>query len=270
MNRDKLRDASVEELLKRARAGEYAALEELFSRYRPRLRALATKLMGESRHGSAGGSDVTQMSAQHAFESFSDFKGKTQIEWEIWLDRILYTRLMELVRASRRKKRADKLTVPLTSSQIDNIPDLEQSPSQVAAHREEYVRLLTKLAELSPNQRLAVWYCCLKKYTDAEAAKKMDKTAAAVRGLVRRGVDALKALLAGESVESSEDDAEDLDVKSAISSALMTYIHLVLSVEYIRREEFLADHATYADELRPRLDAVDLILSLWDDPPDSE
>lgn len=270
MSRDALRDTLIEELLQRARAGDQAALEELFNRARPVLKEWATKKMRRLRHRTAGSSDIVQETAQRAFEHFSDFQGNTEDAWKSWLWTILSNYVKELNRAASRQKEDEALTIPLDSPGVKNVPAPQTSPSQAAIRREEQARLMAYLSTLPADQHRAIWFCYFKKYPDSKAAKLMGKSPAAIRGLIRRGIDKLRTLMNGGAAVSVGDSHEELGQKGDVSAALMSYIRQIAENKDINRDAFLVEHAAYAGELRPLLDTLDRIQAIWNDPPDSE
>jgi RNA polymerase sigma-70 factor (ECF subfamily) len=253
-----LEQASIEELIERARDGDQSALEVLFNRCRPMIRASASKKMGSSRRGAASASDVTQETMKHAFMRFATFRGASEGEWKSWLNKILVNCLNELTRAAGRQKRDDRGTVSLDDPEAGDVPAPEKSPSQAAAHREEQDQLVIYLWELPSDQGRAILYYYLDGLPVAEVAEKMKKSPEAVWGLLQRGIKALRRRMSDASVGDTRDGAD---------AALLTYLRRRDAGEDVDRGAFLAEHAACADELRSMLDFIDLILAIWNAPP---
>jgi RNA polymerase sigma-70 factor (ECF subfamily) len=72
------------------------------------------------------------------------------------------------------------------------------SPSQRVLRQEQFLHLSAALAQLPEEQRLALELHYLQGCAIAEVAEEMDRTERSVAGLVRRGLQQLRLLLADE------------------------------------------------------------------------
>lgn len=189
--------ASIEELIGLARAGDEGALEELFSRCRPRLEAWSVRKLSRPWPGAPRPSDLTQDATLRAFRGFATFTGRSEAEWFAWLERILHNLAAQSFRDARRQKREEPGSVPLDSAEAASAPAAEASPSNTAAVQEEWRRVLTHIYELPEDQREAVRLCHLKELSVAEAARIMGRSEASVTGLLRRGLSELRRRAGG-------------------------------------------------------------------------
>lgn len=184
---------SFEELLRLARLGERSALDALFLRALPRLRGTAKARSRVGRAAGAGPSDLLQEAVERALRKLETFDGRTEAEWHAWLDRILDRGAIQSVRRARRKKRAIPGGLPLDTPEAEAARSPGASPSREASRREEWQLLLTCLHALPEEQREAVRLRHLEDLSLEQAAAQMGKTPVAVKGLVRRGIQAIQA-----------------------------------------------------------------------------
>src|SRR5262249_21185208 len=82
-------DEGVTQLLQRCRAGDDAARERLFHRYRHYLRALAQAQLGRHLRAKCDASDLVQQTLLEAHRDFGEFQGGHEAELLGWLRRIL-------------------------------------------------------------------------------------------------------------------------------------------------------------------------------------
>lgn len=119
-----------------------------------------------------------------------------------WLRRILARTLADVGRQYDADKRAVGLEQSLTADLDRSASGLEgwlaadqTSPSGGAARNEELVKLAEALAELPDPQREVVVLKHLQGKTLADIAQETGKSVAAVAGLLRRGLESLRARL---------------------------------------------------------------------------
>jgi RNA polymerase sigma-70 factor (ECF subfamily) len=168
-------------------------------RYRAYLTLLARLQLHPRLQGKVGASDVVQQTMLKAVENRSQFQGQTDAETAAWLRRILTNTLVDAVRAFRGPKRDVVLERSLAESSA-RLEALLQgsvtSPSQQAIKDEQLLQLAAALAALPENQRLAVEMHYLQGCTVAEVAEHMNRTERSIAGLVRRGLEKLRELMA--------------------------------------------------------------------------
>ena len=81
-------DAVIRELLKRARAGDQAALGELLEKYRGHLRHLAENLLDDRAAGRLDASDLVQQTCLSVHKQIADFDGQDAAQFAAWLRQI--------------------------------------------------------------------------------------------------------------------------------------------------------------------------------------
>ena len=258
MSRNVWSKVAVEELIRRARGGDKAALEELFRRYQRKLVNWASRSAPLPPPGGARASDIAQDTALRAFDKFSTFSGTTEAELLAWLKRILANQAAQLARGARRKKRSVGSTVPLESVEAEATPSRGKSPSQVVFERETWRQLLIYLYELPEEQQEAIKLCHLDELPVAEVARRMGKTQASVAGLLLRGLRTLRARMQEGAADASSD---------ATRAALLTYLQKRDAGEKVDPDAFIAAYPDCADELRVKLELLGRIRDLRPKPP---
>jgi RNA polymerase sigma-70 factor (ECF subfamily) len=151
-------------------------------------------------------SDIVQQTLLEAHQERNQFRGSTQAEVAAWLRRILTSRLIDAFRAVTRDKR-DITRERLMSEAIDEshlrlekcLATVQSSPSVKAGRKEQLVRLAQALSELRDSQRQAIELKFLQGLSVQEAALEMQKSPAAIGGLLRRGLEALEEMLSDET-----------------------------------------------------------------------
>src|SRR5689334_7723271 len=73
-------DVPASELIRRCRAGEAGAREQLFDRYQAYLQVLARAQLGRHLRGKCDSCDVVQMTLLEAHRYFADFQGQGEPE----------------------------------------------------------------------------------------------------------------------------------------------------------------------------------------------
>jgi len=168
-------------------------------RYRTYLLLLARS------HDKMGGdeaSDLVQKTMLAAHAQRAEFRGESPAELAAWLKQILRREVIDAYRHRRRLKRDVHREVPL-EAEVDGsfsrmngcLAAVESSPSQRVSREEEMVSLACAIAQLPEAQREAVVLHHLQGATLAEVTAKLQRTEAAVAGLLHRGMKQLRELL---------------------------------------------------------------------------
>jgi RNA polymerase sigma-70 factor (ECF subfamily) len=130
------------------------------------------------------------------------FRGSTSAEMAGWLRRMLACNLADAMRAFSRGKRDAgrertlEAALDGSSARIESWLAAEQSsPSQQAQRTEDVLRLVEAVAELPEAQREAVVLHYWQGQTLAQVAEQLGRSAAAVAGLLQRGLKSLRTLL---------------------------------------------------------------------------
>ncbi|MFP2958157.1 RNA polymerase sigma factor [Myxococcus sp. 1LA] len=243
-------EASFEDLLQRARAGEHAAMDALFRRSWKALERHAAKSPALGLQGATRPSDIFQQSALRAFQKLSSFRGQTEGEWNAWLKQVVFTQSLDVLRAEAREAKHVPGGRAPDGEEVEAIPSEERTPSQFTARREEWRRLLSMLDHLTSDQRVAFSLCWLQELTVEEAARRMKKSHAAVSSLLQRGMSTLRRQM------QEEEGGSPLQDESEVSVALDAYFRRRDAGAPLALEAFIAEYPSCAGPLREVLDFV--------------
>jgi RNA polymerase sigma-70 factor (ECF subfamily) len=170
-------------------------------RYRDYLHLLARLHLHPRLQSKLDPSDVVQQALLKAHQNRGQFRGQGP-ELAAWLRRILASTLADAARefggGKRDVAREQSLDAALrqSSARLEAfLQPASSSPSEHAVHEETLLRLAAALAELPDDQRSAVEMHHLQGCSVAEVAAHLDRTEAAVAGLLRRGLKRLRELL---------------------------------------------------------------------------
>jgi RNA polymerase sigma-70 factor (ECF subfamily) len=151
-------------------------------------------------------SDVVQETLLRAHERQDQFRGTTDVELAAWLRQILASNMTEALRRYTRQARAVNrerslvAAVEESSARLEKWLAVEQGePSELAQRNEQLLRLGEALAGLSDEQRTAVELRYLQNKPVGQIAELLGRSEASVSGLLRRGLEKLRGLLAEES-----------------------------------------------------------------------
>lgn len=168
-------------------------------RFRDYLRFLARVQLDPRLQAKLDPSDVVQQTILEAFQKRGQFQGATDAERAAWLRRILAHNLADALRAFGQEKRAVNRERSLEESLRASSARLEHwlatgeaSPSQEAERQERAVRLAIALANLPESQREALVLQYWHGWTLAEIGKHLERSPAAVAGLLKRGLKKLR------------------------------------------------------------------------------
>ena len=179
--------------------------------YQSYLYLLARSHIGPRHQAKIDPSDIVQQTLLDAHQKQAQFRGGTEAEWMAWLKQILANNLADAVRGLARAKRDVSRERSLDEqvgdsfSRVDGwLAAAQPSPSQQAVRSEELLRLANVLTSLPDAQREAIVLHHLQGLPLAEVARHLDKTPAAVAGLLHRGLKRLRELLAGNEANSDD------------------------------------------------------------------
>ena len=140
-------------------------------------------------------SDIVQETLADAQQHLADFRGKSEVELSSWLRRMLTRNLIDAVRKLRSRKRDIATERRLQRSNLRSgqltsvaIRAEQTSPSGRAIKNEEQRQLQSILESLPETQRIAITLHHLEGMTLAHVAAKMNRSTAAVAGLIHRGL----------------------------------------------------------------------------------
>lgn len=149
--------------------------------------------------GKLDASDVVQQTLMQAWQRREDFRGETDAEFRAWLRRILTNCLADVARRFGRdkrtvsKERSLDAAVTESSSRVEAWLDDAKSSPQVRVERDEQlVQLANALETLPESQQEAVTLHHLHGLSIAEIGQLIDRSPAAVAGLLKRGLRGLR------------------------------------------------------------------------------
>jgi RNA polymerase sigma-70 factor (ECF subfamily) len=167
--------------------------------YRDYLRLLARLQLPPLLRRQVDPSDVVQETLLRAHRSMGQFRGSTEAELTAWLRRILLNHLAEALRklgAARRNgtsERSLELALEQSSVRLEAwLASEHSSPSERASRHEDLLYLAEALEHLPATQRTAVELKHLQSWSVEAIAQQMGLSKAAVGGLLRRGMQALR------------------------------------------------------------------------------
>jgi RNA polymerase sigma-70 factor (ECF subfamily) len=187
-------------------AGAVPAADDSPERWRAYFLLLARLQLGPEFRGKLDASDVVQEALLNAHRQRDQFKGTTDAERAAWLRRILAGTLADLLRRMYADKRDAAREQSLQAALDQSSRRLEAfltadvpSPSEHARHDEQAIRLAAPLAQLPDAQREAVELRHLQGWSIDAIAGHLERTPAAVAGLLKRGLKQLRAILQSDS-----------------------------------------------------------------------
>lgn len=253
---------NIDELLRRAQAGDAEARDKLFAWCSEPLNAWATRALVKHPHGHVRPSDIAQEASLRAFRRFSSFRGTTEGEWMAWLKAIVERCSKQSRRDAQRQKRDPNRELWLDAPENESTPALQPSPSQATADEEQWHQLLSAIFELGDDQRQAIWLFHIKRLRVAQVATRLGKSEAAIAGLLQRGLETLRERLAPDSAQIPGLATPSL--REATTAALLEYMRSREAGNDVDVEAFVAGHPFCRDELRAllswmkRIDALEL------------
>jgi RNA polymerase sigma-70 factor (ECF subfamily) len=169
-------------------------------RYRDYLRLLAGLQLDPRLRGRIDASDMVQQTFLQAHQALGGFRGTTDGELAAWLRQILARNLAHAIRDHGRDRRRDvgrerslEAALDASSVRLEGWLAAEQSsPSQQADRNEQLLRLAGVLAGLPEAQREAIVLHYWQGWTTVEIGQHLERTPAAVAGLLKRGLKELR------------------------------------------------------------------------------
>jgi RNA polymerase sigma-70 factor (ECF subfamily) len=174
--------------------------DQLLEQVRAWLCRQAAVLLDDRLRGKVDPSDVVQDTLLKAFAKREQLRGRTEAERLAWLRRILANTLADLVRqflvGQKRNVGLERSLDEALHHSSEHLRlrliDGQRLPDQEHGHQERLLWLAEGLAELPEDQRQAVRLKHVHGLSVSAIAHQMGKTPAAVAGLLRRGLEALR------------------------------------------------------------------------------
>lgn len=171
--------------------------------FRSYLKFLARVQLDPRLRSKVDDSDLVQQTLLAAHREIGEFRGTTSEDLAAWLRQILARNLTHAVRDTHREKRDLKREQSLeallseSSSRLEGwLADEQSSPNQRAQRIEHILSVANALEELPLAQRDAIALHYWQGLSPTEIAAHLDRTPAAVVGLLLRGLKKLRTVLA--------------------------------------------------------------------------
>jgi RNA polymerase sigma-70 factor (ECF subfamily) len=170
--------------------------------YRSYLRLLARAQLNEKVQPRVDASDIVQETLLEAHRSLAQFQGSSSADLTAWLRKILARRLAHAYRDHTRQRRDVRRERSLEASLNASSARLQQfvasdvaPPSEQAESAERLQQLADALEALTPEQRESIILHYFQACTVPQIAATMQRTEAAIGGLLHRGMKSLRTLL---------------------------------------------------------------------------
>lgn len=175
-------------LISASRAGDSRAFEELYRRYRPGVRDLCQRMLGDT----AKAEDLTQETFIRAYLRMERFQEGKSL-WP-WLSTIAHHLCIDEIRGRRRAPIASEETEAETETDLAG--DLT-SDEAIARHERAQLRarLSSALATLQPSDRRVVFLRSVEEWTYEDIARADGRTVDAIRNAAWRARTTLRTLL---------------------------------------------------------------------------
>ena len=182
-------------LVDRALAQDRDAIDQLFGRYRDRLRSALRKLIGPKyRALLADSEDATQDAILSALRRLHKFEYRGEGSFLAWLLKGAEYEIMGRIRALEAKKRTADGAVVALDAAGDVIPSKEASASQVHDEAELAERIRNALQQLPDREREII---VLRRYMELDTAEICEEMGLPTEGAVRALLSRAQARLAG-------------------------------------------------------------------------
>ncbi len=196
---------NLDDLLVQAKAGEEAALAELFDRYRKRLRQMVRLRLDRRLQGRVDPSDVLQDAYLDASRRLPSFSEKENLPFFLWLRLVVGQKLTDLHRhhlgVQQRDAGRDVSIYRGPMPQATSFALAAQllgkmtSPSRAAMRAESKLQIQEALNAMDPIDREVLTLRHFEMLTNAEAAKVLEISQAAASNRYVRALKRMKEIL---------------------------------------------------------------------------
>jgi RNA polymerase sigma-70 factor (ECF subfamily) len=178
-------------------------LQDLASRYRGYLWALACASLGAGFRNQLDPGDIVQATLMKAAESLAVSPGLDEQSRLAWLRQILKSVLVDEYRRLHRDRRDIRREQQLLETGVEQsamglqacLAADQTSPSQAAVRNERLLLLADALVQLPPDQREVVVQRYLQGRSVSAIAESLGRTIPSIASLLRRGLEQLRSLL---------------------------------------------------------------------------
>ena len=184
---------------------------DALERHRAYLHLLARLQLDANLQAKLDASDMVQQTLVQAVQAMGDYRGTTEAELQAWLRRILANLLSNARRDFGRDKRdvarerSIEAALDQSSARMESWLAADQSsPSQQVQRGEQLLRLAEGIGSLPPAQAEALTLFHLRDCPLDEVARLLDRSPAAVAGLIKRGLKTLREQMRDESTHEKK------------------------------------------------------------------
>lgn len=201
-------DSDTDFLLARAETGDADAMQQVFDRFRGRLKSMIARRMDPRLARRVDPSDVVQECLATAHVKLAEYLAHRPVQFYPWLRSIAWDRLVDLHRRHiSAKRRSVQHESPLDAGLSDasvtwlaqQLVASDTGPLQRVARREMQVRVRQAMRELSPPLAEALLLRYLEQLTAAEAAQVLGISQAAYKQRLVRALRQLRELLVSDN-----------------------------------------------------------------------
>jgi len=190
-------------MAKSSSSQDVALKSDDIERFRPYLRVLAQTRFQTKFQSKLDASDIVQQTMLNAYQSWEQFRGKSDAELAGWLRQILANLIIrntrDMGRGKRDVERERSIDAALQQSSMQLgklLADPGQgTPSQVVMKEERAAELAQALMELPDDQREAIMGKYWHGQSSAEIGEQLQRSPEAVAGLLYRGLKKLREVM---------------------------------------------------------------------------
>ncbi len=203
-------DLSTTQLVIASKEGDNESLGRLLQQYRGYLLMLAHRYLSERLRRRIDPADIVQLTFLEAKRDLSAFRGQTPAEFAGWLRGMLKNNVATAVtRHITTQKRSIKREVSIAPTSPGNdsgaewlgqLPGSTTSPSGVAIRSEAVMALIEALHQLPETQAEAIRLRYMEGLPLSEIVERMGKSDTAVAGLLKRGLQKLRAIMTSDDL----------------------------------------------------------------------
>lgn len=187
-------ETTFDQYMVSARNGSSSGFGRMMESFRPALTEMAEELLGPRVRRRMSSSDLVQDTLLAVWKEFAHFRGSSLAEFRFWLKDVFHSRLVDGLRRhqqaeKRRQGREDEL------NSISLLSEDHESPSKVAALREDAVLLLKALEDLPPEQQTIVRMRYLQDCTFEQIAEQLQLSLSSVWRSFQQATETLRRRL---------------------------------------------------------------------------
>lgn len=198
---------STGKLIAAAKSGDLEALGSLLEKHRDRFRFIVRQKLDSVLKQRIDPSDVIQQTFLEARQDFHSFQGAAPEQFVAWLNKILENNVANTVQFHVRTRKRSVLRESPDADRnqwtgFDPLPGIQLSPSQIATQRELNNLLQQTIKQLPAAEGEAIRLRYLQDLPLDEISTQLNRSKQAVAGLLKRGLQRLRAQMKTEHKDS--------------------------------------------------------------------